>query len=83
MPTELIGALGGLALALPAYSFGWWLRGRHQGGHNYSCFPFGHRWTQYAGTMTVTEANGNPVVTQRRQCRHCNAVDYRRVAIHN
>lgn len=47
------------------------------------CFPFLHKWTSYAAPTVVTNSGGQPELAQRRHCRRCNAVDYRRVRVSN
>lgn len=47
------------------------------------CFPFFHKWTKYGPTQIVSSGNEGPTVAQRRVCQRCDAVDYRRVLIHN
>lgn len=48
------------------------------------CFLF-HKWSAYEAPKAVT-ADGcpdAPTIAQRRVCERCEAVDYRRVLVHN
>lgn len=42
-----------------------------------------HDYGRYEPSREVTGSDGLPEVGQRRECRRCGAVDYRRVRIHN
>ena len=42
-----------------------------------------HLWSAWQEPQRVTNSSGAPEVAQRRHCIRCNAVDYRRVIIHN
>lgn len=47
------------------------------------CWPFRHKWTYYEEPRQITNTQGLPEVAQRRHCRECHAVDYRRVKVSN
>lgn len=42
-----------------------------------------HLWTQFEHPQTVTNYQGEAELVQRRHCKRCEAVDYRRVLVHN
>ncbi len=45
-----------------------------------------HDWPPYEAPQVVAEhriAEGIGTVAQRRECKRCKAVDYRRVLVHN
>ena len=49
-----------------------------------SCFFWKpHWWTQFEPPQTVTNYEGKAELVQRRHCKRCEAVDYRRVLVHN
>lgn len=42
-----------------------------------------HRWGPYEPPRNITEVGRGEGMAQRRVCRNCNAVDYRRIGVHN
>lgn len=42
-----------------------------------------HRWGPYEPPRLVDSVRGGETLAQRRVCRNCRAVDYRRVIVHN
>lgn len=73
-----LGLLAGCAVGLPCYWYGYKI-GR---GPSRSCI-WGHTWGKYEPTQIVENSTGKPEVAQRRECSRCDAVDWRRVRVHN
>lgn len=47
------------------------------------CRFFRHQWSKYAAPTVVTDDDGGPLLAQRRVCKRCEAVHYRRVLVSN
>lgn len=48
-----------------------------------TCFLWFHRWGPYEAPREVHSERDGDGLAQRRVCSRCNAVDYRRVLLHN